>query len=141
MKLILTSVLLLVSVTGVNANDVRPTFKVIEVQQIGAFDRVSYRILANGKFRCISRQGKLEGQLPVKELRALSRIVAAVNWRTMPSKLHCLGPVCDLEYRMRFVIGKTTHHVTAKRTAARRHVILKRILIHLAAIRRQQLKK
>jgi hypothetical protein len=125
------------------AEDESPAFKVIEVQQTGGFAgvNITYRITPDGKFTRKSRRGTAEGKLNAKEAEALSKAVAAIDWKKLPAKLRAKNVADDFVYDMHFVIGKKTHRVTADGISAGKNAQLKPILTTLVKIQRVPVKK
>ncbi len=120
-----------------------PAFKVIEVQQTGGFAgvNITYRITPDGKFRRKSRRGTAEGKLDAKDALALSKAVAAIDWKKLPAKLRDPNVADDFVYDMHFVIDKKVHRVTADGVSASKHAQLKPILMTLVKIQRVPAKK
>lgn len=144
MRIALALAVLLVPMTlSAAAADEAPAFRVIEVRQTGGFAGVdiSYRITPEGKFTRKSRQGTVEGKLDAEEAEALSKAVAAIDWEKLPAKLRATNVADDFIYEMHFVIGKTTHRVTADGTSAGKNPQLKPILMTLVEIQRVPVKK
>jgi len=125
------------------AEDKGPAFKVIEVQQSGGFAgvNITYRITPDGKFTRKSRQGTLEGQLKAKETKQLAQAVAGIDWKKLPKELRDPNVADDFVYDMHFVIGKTTHRVSADGTSAGKHAQLKIVLQTLVEIQRLPIEK
>lgn len=136
------AVLVVAMATSASADD-SPAFKVIEVQQTGGFAgvNITYRITADGKFTCKSRRGTAEGNLDTKEVAALSKAVAAIDWEKLPAKLRDPKVADDFVYDMHFVIGEKTHRVIADGTSAGKHSQFKPILMTLVTIQRAPVKK
>lgn len=143
MKFILAFAVLFVPPTLSAAEDEKPAFKVIEVQQTGGFAgvEISYRITPDGKFSRKSRQGTAEGKLDAKEAETLAKAVAAIDWKKLPAKLRATNVADDFIYDMHFDIGKTTHRVTADGISAGKNAQLKPILMTLVRIQRVPVKK
>jgi hypothetical protein len=143
MKSVLCLALLIAAIaTSVSADETQ-AFKVIEVQQTGGFAgvNITYRITPDGKFTRKSRRGTAEGKLDAKDAKALSKAVAAIDWKKMPAKLRTPNVADDFIYDMHFVIGKTTHRVTADGISAGKNAQLKPILMTLVKIQRVPVEK
>jgi hypothetical protein len=142
-KSFLACAVLFVPITLSAADDESPAFKVIEVQQTGGFAgvNISYRITPDSKFTRKSRRGTAEGKLDAKDVKTLSKAVAAIDWEKMPTKLRATNIADDFIYDMHFVIGKTTHRVTADGISAGKNAQLKPILMTLVKIQRVPITK
>jgi hypothetical protein len=143
MRLALIITILLASPFFTHAADKKQAFKVIEVQQTGGFAgvKISYRITPGGSFTRKSRHGNTDGKLTAADAAALSKAVAAIDWKKLPAKLKTPNVADDFAYDMHFVIGNKTHRITADGIAANKNKYLKPIMKTLLQIQRAPIKK
>jgi len=113
-------------------------FEKIEVQQSGGFAGVANRYVIRGsgsfEFERSRPRKSAKGELPAKELAALSFAVGRQDWTKLPGKLHTPGVADVFMYEITVQTSGKTYRVVCDDLSASKSPALKAIIRALAVI-------